>query len=290
MARMASITISVSESISSDLVDLIEHRLAVPSGMTVSEVYEHFQKEPHEFMAVTDGERMLGMVSRGQVGFLLGARFGVAVYGRKPIGEHLLPQHLCIRRGTPLLEVFEAALSRQGDYFYDDAALVDEAGHYLGMISVQTLVRLQTQMIAEQVRLAEAQRLELQEKNQQLFRSVNELRQSRGRYDILFENSALGVGLLDRHGAIETCNERLEHLLGIELASDRARRLSLADMIQPGERERFTELLHQLEMLPPAAAPNGGEFHPVAAGPGPAAVQVFSELDTGDRPDLRAAG
>ena len=48
------------------------------------------------------------------------------------------------------------------------------------MIPVQTLVRLQSQMITEQIHLAEQQQLELQEKNQQLFRNINELRQSRG--------------------------------------------------------------------------------------------------------------
>jgi signal transduction histidine kinase/FixJ family two-component response regulator len=272
---MTSITINVSESISTDPVDLIEHEIAIPPSQTVSEVYEFFQKMPHEFLAVTDGGRVLGMVSRGQVGFLLGARFGVAVYGRKPIGEHMLSQHLCIKRGTPLLEVFETALSRHGDYFYDDVALLDESGNYLGMIPVQTLVRLQSQLIAEQVRLAETQRLELQDKNQQLFRSINELRQSRGRYDILFENSALGVGLLDRHGAIETCNQRLEHLLGIEVSPERARRLSLTDMIQAEEQGSFAQLLHQLEMLPASAAPNSGEFTFSLPGRGPRLFKLF---------------
>ena len=200
------------------------------------------------------------MVSRGHVGFLLGARFGFAVYGRQPIGQHLLPHSLHVFAQTPLLEVFEAALSRQGDFFYDDVVLVDQGLHYLGMIPVQTLVRLQTQMIAEQVRLAEKQQLELEEKNQQLFRNIHELRQSRGRYEILFENSALGVMLLDRHGAVETCNQRLERLLGFDPARAQPGQFNLPDLIQSGEREKFLELLRQLELLPVTAAPNGGEF------------------------------
>ena len=48
---------------------------------------------------------------------------------------------------------------------------------------MQTLVQLQTRMIRQQIHLAEEQQVELQEKNQQLFRHVNELRQSRGRYE-----------------------------------------------------------------------------------------------------------
>jgi two-component system NtrC family sensor kinase len=272
---MASITINVSESSMPDLAELIEHKGTVPPTHTVSAVYERFQKVAHEFLAVTDAGRLLGAVSRSHVGFLLGARFGFAVYGRQPISQHLLPQSLRIFRQTPLLEVFEAALSRQGDYFYDDVVLVDEAGNYLGMIPVQTLVRLQTQMIAEQVRLAEKQQLELQEKNQQLFRNINELRQSRGRYEILFENSALGVMLLDRHGVIETCNQRLERLLGIEPAPPRPTQLNLPDWIQASEREKFLQLLRQLEIQTPNAAPIVGEFTLSLPGQGPRLFKFF---------------
>ena len=190
---MASLVIPAKDPLAINLTELVEHQGMVSPMMSVAEVYESFQGQSREFLAVTTDGKVLGMVSRGQVGFLLGARFGLAVYGRQPIEQHMLPQHLCVRRNLPLLEVFETVLSRHGDFFYDDVALVDEAGIYLGMIPVETLVRLQSQMISDQVRLAEAQRRELQEKNQQLFRSIHELRQSRGRYEILFENSALGV-------------------------------------------------------------------------------------------------
>ena len=267
---MASITINVNESAMPDLAGLVEHNAAVAPTFTVSAVYEYFQKVPHEFLAIVDDGHFMGLVSRGHVGFLLGARFGFAVFGRQGIGQHLLPKCLEINRETPLLDVFEAALSREGDFFFDDVVLVDDDRRYLGMIPVQTLVRLQTQMIADQARLAEKQQLELAEKNRQLFRNINELRQSRGRYEILFENSALGVMLLDRHGVIETCNQRLERLLGIE-----AGQKSLADFIQTGEREKFLHLLHDLEMLPAAAAPNSGEFTLSLPGRGPRLFKFF---------------
>jgi two-component system NtrC family sensor kinase len=272
---MASITINVNDTAVPDLKGLIDHQLAVPPTQTVADVYELFQKVPHEFLAVTDEGHVLGMVSRGHVGFLLGARFGFAVFGRQGIGQHLLTQCLQITLETPLLQVFEAALSRQGDSFYDDVVLTDEHQQYVGMIPVQTLVRLQTQMITEQVRLAEQQHLELQEKNQQLFRNIHELRQSRGRFEILFENSALGVMLVDRHGAIETCNQRLERLLGIEKNDSQPAPIGLADLIQPGEREKFLQLLQQLELLPVTAAPSGGEFTLSLPGRGPRLFKFF---------------
>jgi signal transduction histidine kinase/ActR/RegA family two-component response regulator len=266
---------SVNESINPELANLIEHQVAVPSTQTVSEVYEYFQKCPHEFLAVTEAGRLLGMVSRGQIGFLLGARYGFAVYGRQQIGKHLLTKHLRLNWRTPLLEVFGMVLSRQDDYFYDDVALVDEADHYLGMISVQTLVRQQTQMITGQIQLAETQQLELRDKNQQLFRSVNELRQSRGRFEILFENSALGVVLLDCKGEVETCNQRLERLLGVDLSTVENGRKNLADLLQSGEREKFIQLLQQLERLPATVVPKSGEFTLSLPGRGPRLFKFF---------------
>lgn len=272
---MSSLTINVNETAAPDLIGLVEHQSAVPPTHTVGMVYECFQKTAHEFLAVTEEDHLLGVVSRSQVAFLLGSRFGFAVFGRQGIGEHLLPQCLQISRQTPLLEVFEAALSRQGDLFYDDVVLVDESQKYLGMIPVQTLVRLQTQMITEQVSLAQKQQQELQEKNQQLFRNINELRQSRGRYEILFENSALGVMLLDRYGVVETGNQRLERLLGVEVPADQPGRMNVVNLVLAGEREKFRHLLQQLEMLPAAAAPNGGDFTLSLPGRGPRLFKFF---------------
>ena len=272
---MASLSITPVEPADYNPDKLTEHVNFVTPAQTVSEVYEYFQKQPHEFLAVISGGKVLGTVSRGQVGFLLGARFGLAIYGRQSIQEHMLPQHLCVRRNTPLLEVFESALSRQGDYFYDDVALVDERDIYLGMIPVQTLVRLQSQMISDQIRIADFQRRELQEKNQQLFRSIHELRQSRGRYEILFENSALGVALLDRHGKIETCNQRLEGLLGLESNLEATQMQNLMDLLPAGERNRFSNLLEQLERLPASAALNTGEFTLSLPGRGPRLFKFF---------------
>ena len=87
-----------------------------------------------------------------------------------------------------------------------------------------TLVHWQSRLILEKTRLAEEQQRALQENNSQLFRSLNELRQSQGRYEILFENSALGVALLNARGEMETCNRRLEGLLGLPPAGAAAGR------------------------------------------------------------------
>lgn len=227
-----------------DLQTLVEHREFVNASDRMEDVYNYFEQHGNKFVGVLDGEELIGLAARAKVGFLLGSRYGFSVYGRKPARSHMLDRYLRIRHGTPLLKVLDEALSREGDEFHDDVALVDGSGRYLGIIPVRRLVRLQSQIITEKTRLAEEQQRILEAKNQQLFASLHQLRQSQGRYDILFENSALGVALLNPSGVIEACNRHAGCLLGLNNNPDD---LPLLDMMDAGTRQEFLHLLQQHE-------------------------------------------
>jgi PAS domain-containing protein len=211
-----------------DLLSLVEHREAVQSHEKVGAVFNAFSDHGHEYVAVTDGEKLLGLCSRGQVGYLLGSRYGFSIFSDRPIRDHLMEHHLRLLHGTPVLAVLETALSRTGEQFYDDVALVDAEDQFLGMISVAKLICLQSCILADKAKLAEKQRRELEEKHRDLFRSLNELRQSQGCYAILFENAPLGVALLDPKGGIETANQRILSLLDAERSSAQASLAALA--------------------------------------------------------------
>ncbi len=241
-----------------DIVSQIEHAECVPATMTLDAVYEDFRIHGREFAGVVDGRRLVGIVSRGHVGFLLGARYGFAIYGRRPVGQHLMPEALVVKRDTSVISLLETALGRDGETFHDDVAIVDEAGDFMGLISVRTLVRLQSRRVEEKQMIEEQQHLALAEKNRQLFRSLNELRQSQGRFEILFENSALGVALIDDRGCVETCNRRLYSLLALEAPepsqpsdlsekSDPATRLNLAEFVSESDRHAFLLTLRERE-------------------------------------------
>ncbi|HEY1173076.1 MAG TPA: ATP-binding protein [Verrucomicrobiae bacterium] len=192
------------------LETLINHDFKVSSHATLESAYHLFRRQPHEYAGVVDASGQLeGVISRSRLGFLLGARFGFAVYGRNAVLQHAMPDALKFCIGTPLEEVLRAALARSGDSFYDDVALVTADGAYHGMISMQTLVRLQYQLVEERTALAEKRQLELGQKNLALEESLSALRESRGQFDILFENSALAVALLTPDGKVTAGNHRL---------------------------------------------------------------------------------
>ena len=256
-----------------DLLSLVEHREFVQATETTENVYKWFQSHSHEYVGVVANTRLIGVVSRGHIGFLLGARFGFALYGHQTVDQHLMKGFLQICRSDSLLRVLEQALSRQGDSFYDDVALTDEDGQFLGIITVPTLVQWQSRLISQKTKLAEQQRQALQVNNQELFRSLNQLRQSQGRFEILFENSALGVALMNTRGEVETGNHRLEILLGCQFKDSP---FNLSTLVSPPEQESFLRLLQEHEADPHEASPHHSEFLLHLPGRGPRRFKFFT--------------
>lgn len=257
-----------------DLLSLIEHRESIDADEQLQDVYRYFEQHGNKFVGVIEDGKLLGIASQAKIGFLLGSRYGFPVFGKKPIRLHMLDRHVRIRLHTPLLAVLDEAFSRNGDDFHDDVALVDDEDRYYGMVPMQRLVRLQSQLISEKTRLAEEQQRVLAAKNQQLFSSLHQLRQSQGRYDILFENSALGVALLSPSGEIETCNRRAELLLSLD--GEEVSHGSLAGLIDADAREEFLFLLQHHEKKNGDGSSHQHEFKLRLAGRGVRLFKFFT--------------
>ena len=139
-----------------DLGVLVGNLESVADGCPLNEVYHWFQAHKHDYCAVLQSGRVVGLCSRARVGFLMGHRFGLALYGNHPIKEYLLENPLLIRLGTPIREVLEKALGRHEDKFNDDVILIGPAQEYLGMIQVLRLVQLQSKLVEERFQIQEA--------------------------------------------------------------------------------------------------------------------------------------
>ncbi|SDT92310.1 Response regulator receiver domain-containing protein [Verrucomicrobium sp. GAS474] len=230
---------------------LIDSVHSVIETTPVEEVYGLFQDSRIAYLPVIDGTgRPLGLCSRGQIGFLLGARYGFALYAKQPISRHLMPRHLVVGEEEPIRDILNQSLGRLGEEFHHDVILVDAGGLFLGSIGVQTLARVQSMLVREQMDDLARQRRELTEGNQILFRSITELRQVQARSRILLENNAAGVALLDTAGRIEALNPTLSGWLaalgnGFEFPSETGP--SLADAVEARDRNRLFDALDEAE-------------------------------------------
>ena len=147
-----------------ELLSLVNHREEVTGSASLDLVYQRFLGHPYEYVGVTDGGQLGGVTSRGKISFVLGSRYGFSLFARDPVSAYLLERPLALRSDLKLREVLAHALSRRDDEFFQDVAVVDEAGVYRGMVSVPTLVRLQDELSRYQTLLAEEQRASLREK------------------------------------------------------------------------------------------------------------------------------
>lgn len=151
-----------------DLRALVGHTGAVPAAMLVEQAQAEFSRLNVDFLAVLEGDRLLGLCARRELVQALGSRYGFALNARRPVRAHLMADPLRVRLGTPATEVFKAASVRADREFYDDVLLVEPDGRYAGLIPMRTLVRLQTEFLLGNIARLEASRQEIAAKNHEM--------------------------------------------------------------------------------------------------------------------------
>ncbi len=223
------------------LESLVQHRESVEAGTPLETALRVFRDRRVDFMAVLRDERVIGLCARGQIGFVMGSRFGFALYSQNPVETELVKNPLIVSRDTPVRELLDRAMARQNDAFREEVVLVDNEQRLLGLIPVETLAQLQSRLVAEQLDELRRQQAALLEQNLELFRTNHALRQSQGLYLGLFESHTLGVALLDVQGGIHEHNKRLAELLGFGDAQ--ASLVSLTAWVTETDRPTFLALL-----------------------------------------------
>jgi phosphoserine phosphatase RsbU/P len=164
-----------------DLRALVSHRNATQSSATMEAVFELFKNGVTNFVAVLDGERLLGMCSRQETAALLGGRYGFSLWARKPIAEHLCKQETRIDVAMPIGDVLRAVFARPDENFYDDVLLVDERGGFVGFIATETLFKVQNALLLTNIRELEERDRVIRHKNEQMetdLRMATELQQA----------------------------------------------------------------------------------------------------------------
>ncbi len=223
------------------LESLVHHRESVDAGTPLESAHRDFRDRQVEFMAVCREGCVIGLCARGQIGFVMGSRFGFALYSHSPVETALVAEPLIVMHDTPVRELLDRAMARHGDAFHEEVVLVDADRRLLGLIPVEALAQLQSRLVAEQLDELRRQQAALLEQNLELFRANHALRQSQGLYLGLFEGHTLGVALLDVDGGIHEHNQRLAELLGF--AETSAALISLTPWVAETDRPAFLALL-----------------------------------------------
>ena len=182
--QVSSVSLDLNPPVRAESIDLrvlVGHRTATPASASVESVAEIFKSGTVNFVAVLEGQRLLGMCSRQETAALLGGRYGFSLWARKPIRDHLCKQETRIKVATPIGDVLHTVFARPDANFYDDVLLVDENGGFLGFIGTETLFKVQNALLLTNIREIEERDREIRQKNEQMetdLRMATELQQA----------------------------------------------------------------------------------------------------------------
>lgn len=151
-----------------DLAGLVSHRESVPGDTPLEEVQRAFARNGRDFLAVVEGDTVIGVCARRDVGMLMGARFGFALHARHPVRQHLVAAPLIVRQGVPITVVLQDTVARSEQTFFDDVVLVDDRAALLGLIPMHTLVRVQDDLLREKIGQLEKSEADIRNRNREL--------------------------------------------------------------------------------------------------------------------------
>lgn len=237
----------------SALLALVHHRGTLDSQCRLGEAQKIFDRCGQDFLALTKGGTVTGLCSRLTLGIRLGSRFGFALHSDEFVATATSPRPLIFGPDAVLSEILDRALSRTGAEFFEDVVLVDAEHRLVGLVPVPALAQLQLRLFQHQITLVTERDEVLRQRNLDLFQSNHLLRQSQGRYKVLFDNNALGVVLLDPHGAIIAHNRKFEELLRLD-QRPAPEFFSLDQWVAQADRDRLRTTLQALESQPESAS------------------------------------
>ncbi len=150
-----------------DIAGLVEHQEQVQADQKLGEVHQLLSSKNLDFLAVLEGERVLGICSRAELGSMLGQKYGFDLYASKPIGEHLTDSCLIVAVNDSIVEVLESAFNRSESRFYDDIVITDKKGKYLGLVFMRTLVILQNRFFIDNINRINRQKESLNQQKEE---------------------------------------------------------------------------------------------------------------------------
>lgn len=259
---------------SAELRGMVAHREFVQANDALEDVHKRFAKHDFEYMAVLDGDELVGLCARRQVGMMLGARFGFALYSHKPVREALVLSTTSVSVGEPISEVLKTVFSRPDETFFDDVVLLDEAGKFQGLIFARTLVRLQHALLLENIDRLEKQRREISQKNAQMEEDLQMAREIQQallpqQYPRIPANSPGGEGWLRFSHFYHPAGAVSGDFFHVQSISDIAVGVFICDVMGHGVRSAFVTAM--LRALVEELRPLGGE-------PGELLTRMNSEL------------
>ncbi|TVM32603.1 hypothetical protein DQK91_15135 [Oceanidesulfovibrio marinus] len=121
--------------------DLVEPAYAVSPDTVIRDIKPALEgDDPVSCLVVVKDKRPLGLVMSIHLDRALSQQYGVALFYKKPISQIMDTTPLVVPMDAPVESVASQAMSRSAHNIYDHLIVVNEAGVYQGIVSVQEML------------------------------------------------------------------------------------------------------------------------------------------------------
>ncbi|MFW5734246.1 MAG: response regulator [Oceanidesulfovibrio sp.] len=121
--------------------DLVEPAYAVSPDTIIRDIKPALEgDDPVSCLVVVKDKRPLGLVMSIHLDRALSQQYGVALFYKKPIAQIMDTAPLVVSLAAPVESAASQAMSRPARNIYDHLIVVDEAGLYQGIVSVQEML------------------------------------------------------------------------------------------------------------------------------------------------------
>jgi EAL domain-containing protein (putative c-di-GMP-specific phosphodiesterase class I)/CBS domain-containing protein/GGDEF domain-containing protein len=127
--------------IAPEVADILTKTICVEKHTKVRKVHQIFeQRQRIESVVILENQKPIGLVMRFQLYQILGGQYGVALYYERPISQIMNNNPLIARKDEKIVEVAKRAMARDAYHLYDVVIITNDAGEYIGIVSVQSLL------------------------------------------------------------------------------------------------------------------------------------------------------
>lgn len=138
-----------------DIGDIITKTICVDRHTKVRQIHHLFEQNQRvDSIIILDEEVPVGLVMRFQLYQVLGGQYGIALYYERSVSQMMNNSPLIVYKHENMEEVAKRAMARDAFHLYDVIIAVNSDNHYVGIVSVQSLLDKMTNIKLEMATFA----------------------------------------------------------------------------------------------------------------------------------------
>lgn len=225
--------------------NLVQEVMCVNPRMRVKELKEKIGDEKPLYSAiVVDGDRVAGLIMSHHIDRVLSHLYGVSLYHKKTVDSVMDANPLIVSGDMPIEEAADRAMRRDAQKRYDHIIVVTHTSKVSGVVSIRkilgALAELQKNRYTELMIYNQALEKEIGERR----RVETELRNSEGKYRLLFNHAPAGIYEIDfLTGRLVRVNEIVCEYTGY--TRDELLTMNIIDLLTPESKPKFLDRLRK---------------------------------------------